>query len=349
MGAIAMWGSSSKVLAQRALIEYITSESHDSAYVVSYARFLTTRFYFSKKYTRLDVIDSNVGNALRYWPNSTVNMGVGATYGPFTLNLAYGFRFMNPDRGRGDTRWLDLQSRLYGRKYIVDLYGQFYNGLFLRNTSSVVAGQSGVDDAYYVREDLYLQQIGLGAMYVFNNERFSYRASFVQNEWQRKSAGSLLLGLEVYHGLASADSAIVPGLIKLEGMFDSFEVNRMVFFELGPSLGYAHTFVWKQHWFFTAHASGNAGFGWISEYDPNGLSRHFGVFPNLLLRAVVGYNSPRWFLGISAIDNSLRLRSSSPGVRWMVGTGNLRLTLAHRLAPGPKTERYLRMMEELKP
>lgn len=335
--------------AQGNFVRYFFDESYDSTYVFSYAQFLTTRFFFSKKYTQLDIIDSENAKALRYWPNSSVNMGVGATYGSLSLNLAYGFEFLNPERGRGDTRWLDLQSRIYGRRYIVDLYGQFYNGLFLRNTHSAVGGNAANGEPYYVREDIYLQQIGLGAMYVFNNRRFSYRASFVQNEWQRKSAGSFLLGLEVYHGLADGDSSLIPTMRLPEWSFVDMDVHRMVFFEVGPSAGYVHTLVWKQHWFFTAHAGVNAGLGWISEYDSDGLKRRFGVFPNFLLKAVAGYNGPRWFFGVSAINNSLRLSSNFAGIRWIMDTGNLRLTMARRLTPGPKTERYLRMVEDLKP
>src|SRR5690606_14649801 len=88
---------------------------NDSSYYVSYENQLTGRLYFSKKYTSFRYFDTEEDIALRYFPNTTLNMGVGATYKWATLNLGFGFGFLNPDNGRGDTRYLDLQGHFYGR------------------------------------------------------------------------------------------------------------------------------------------------------------------------------------------------------------------------------------------
>ena len=74
---------------------------YDSTYYVSYEKMLTSRFYFSKKYTSLKFRDFGENYNVTYRPNTTLNMGVGATYKSFTLNLAYGFGFLNPERGQG--------------------------------------------------------------------------------------------------------------------------------------------------------------------------------------------------------------------------------------------------------
>src|SRR5688572_32818258 len=107
------------------------STYQDSTYYVSYERQLTTRFYFSKKYTSLKFRDIGENYNLTYRPNTTLNMGVGATYRSFTLNLAYGFGFLNPERGQGDTKYLDLQFHTYTRRFVIDMFGQFYRGFFL--------------------------------------------------------------------------------------------------------------------------------------------------------------------------------------------------------------------------
>ena len=82
----------------------------DSTYYISYKKKLTTRLYTSRKYTSLVIIDHVDDTRIRFEPNSTLNLGVGATYNDFTLNLAYGFRFMNPIDVKGRTRYLDLQA-----------------------------------------------------------------------------------------------------------------------------------------------------------------------------------------------------------------------------------------------
>ncbi len=71
---------------------------HDSAYYNSYVDQITSRFYFSQKYTKLNIKDSENNVELDYRPNTTLNMGIGASYKWFTLNLAYGFKFLNQQR-----------------------------------------------------------------------------------------------------------------------------------------------------------------------------------------------------------------------------------------------------------
>ena len=77
---------------------YGQRQKYDSTYYQSYTNLLTSRFYFSKKSTSLKLRDREEDFNLTYRPNTTLNMGVGATYKGFTLNLAYGFGFLNPEK-----------------------------------------------------------------------------------------------------------------------------------------------------------------------------------------------------------------------------------------------------------
>lgn len=52
---------------------------NDTSYYKSYPRTLTTRFYFSQPYTALTLKASKGNTDLQYKPNTTLNMGVGAT------------------------------------------------------------------------------------------------------------------------------------------------------------------------------------------------------------------------------------------------------------------------------
>ncbi len=58
-------------------------------------------------------------------------MGVGATYHNFSLNLAYGFPFLNKDENKGDTKYMDLQGHFYKPAIVIDFYGQLYKGYHL--------------------------------------------------------------------------------------------------------------------------------------------------------------------------------------------------------------------------
>jgi hypothetical protein len=207
---------------------------YDSSYYVSYENLITGRFYFSKKYTSLKFRDATEDFNITYRPNTTLNMGVGATYRWATLNLAYGFGFLNPDRGRGKTKYLDLQFHSYGRRFITDVFGQFYRGFFLTRKSA-----GTFNNEYYLRPDLHVNQVGASVQYILNHKKFSYRASFLQNEWQKKSAGTFIFGLEAYGGRIKADSTIVPSMVNSEEAQRNTDLLR--FFEVGPNAGYAYT------------------------------------------------------------------------------------------------------------
>ncbi|MBL0342415.1 MAG: DUF4421 family protein [Bacteroidetes bacterium] len=144
-----------------------TVAQHDSTYFLSYTDQITGRFYFSQKYTNLLVEDGNKKLELDYRPNTTLNMGIGASYKWFTLNIAYGFAFLNQEKEKGDTKYLDLQAHFYGDKSNIDLFGQFYNGFYL-----APEGKGTTNNSYYLRPDLKVREFGGSYQYLFNHKSF---------------------------------------------------------------------------------------------------------------------------------------------------------------------------------
>ncbi len=86
----------------KAFAQTDSSKKFNRAYYESYTDLITSRVFFSQKYSAFRIRASERGKDLEYRPNTTLNFGVGATYGWFTLNLAYGFDFLNrEDRSKG--------------------------------------------------------------------------------------------------------------------------------------------------------------------------------------------------------------------------------------------------------
>lgn len=185
------------------------NRGNDTTYYIYFPESITGRFYFSQKYTSFD-IKSKEANDLHYLPNTTLNTGIGATWHNFSLNLAYGLGFMNKNAEKRKTKYLDLQTHFFRPKWTTDIYGQFYKGYYL-NSKELVARPGG---NYYHRPDVKVTLIGVSRYYIFNSKRFSYRAAFLQNEWQKKSAGTFLIGGEAYYGVLNSDSALVPKSIE---------------------------------------------------------------------------------------------------------------------------------------
>ncbi len=54
---------------------------------------------------------------LKYHPNTKLNLGLGVTYKNYTLNVAYGFGFLNKNYNeKGKTKGLDLHFHLFPNK-----------------------------------------------------------------------------------------------------------------------------------------------------------------------------------------------------------------------------------------
>lgn len=304
----------------------------DSVYYVTFPDQLTTRVYTSRKYTALEVRDRVAGQTIRFEPNSTLNMGLGATYNGLTLNLAYGWGFLNPDKGSGETKYLDLQAHAYPKNLVIDLFGQFYRGYYvdLRENNSF-------QDPYYISPSMRVRKYGANVQYLFNGDKISLRAAFLQNEWQLKSAGSPLLGFEMYGGVVKDDQAIIPiGFLDDESR--NFDMSR--YFQFGPNAGYVHTFVILKHFFITGYASTNISLGQQKLFFESTSDNRWAINSNLFLRGFVGYNAARWSVNFNYVHNRVNLIRNTDFDNTLM-TGNYRINFVYRLAPGPGLKRYL--------
>src|SRR5690606_30043559 len=295
---------------------------YDTSYYVSYEDQITGRFYLSQKYVSFRYIDTGNDLVFRYLPNTTLNMGVGATYKWATLNLAYGFGFLNPENGKGETKYFDLQGHLYGRKITIDLIGHTYKGFYLTDEA-----YRSADGDYYLRPDMRLNGVGVTGQYIFNADRFSYRAGFLQNEWQKKSAGTMLLGWQIVLGSVSADSSLVPG-----NMMDDMTptgADRVGFFETGPSVGCAYQFVIGKHFYLMASLTGILAFGTVlSEGETRDRTSSF--LPNLTYHTFAGYNSETWAISLTYTNSVVNVQGGLSDEWFSMDAGNVRLNFARR-------------------
>ncbi len=308
----------------------------DTAYVRDHSRDLTTRLYFSRKYTGYGVRDYRQRQELLYRPNSRLNVGIGFNYAFAGLNIGVNMPGVNNDDDRyGRTRFLDAQSHLYLPRFALDLYLQRYEGYYLNRPQNWIENwQPG--SPHPQRGDLHTTSTGFNLQYIFNHRRFSYRAAYQQNAWQKKSAGTFLLGSECYLIRMRADSAVTAPAGAGAPFFSGVAFNGSDVYSLGINTGYAHTFVYKSHFFLTLSLLGGVGFGSTrlevrGAADPAKWSFQF----NHTARLALGYNSARYFVGLSVVN--LAVRSQTPVGRTSISfdTGNVRLNFCRRFAVKP--------------
>jgi hypothetical protein len=310
------------------------SSETDTSYIVDYSKELTTRIFGSQKYARFRLYDGQLEKGLAYLPNDRFLIGIGANHGILGINLGINFPFINNDDDKyGTTEYTNWTTHLIARKVFIDGILQYYKGYYLSNSHEMI--QSWPDDGtYMIRGDIRTFSIGLSILYIFNNKKFSYRAGFLQNEWQKKSAGSFLAGGEAYYDIMKGDSTLIPADLLHPSFYDGLHFSRANIFSIGPMVGYAHTFVLKQHWFLSLSLTVNLALGnsvlhpdnTYSESTKSGLTFNLNTVPRLAL----GYNSPKWCFDISY--NNTASRNQAPFDQGWIqfDTGNFRFNIVHR-------------------
>ena len=301
----------------------------DTAYIKEYYRkHLIIRAYESTKFNNFKYIDSH--DKLVYKPNDHNNFGLGFNYRFISLNFGFYLPFASKDRNTyGKTVDIDAQTHVYVHKYIVDFFGQYYKGYYLSNAGAV----EGIPPNQVVlRPDITTRDISLAVQYVFNDKRFSYNAPFYQNEVQKKSAGSFLLGAGIYHLDAKGDSALVPSNVAYTDFFRNNRFNESSNTGFGVNGGYAYTLVIKKLFFITGSLSGGVGINRSSLTNTaiNETDEKVGPQLNFTTRFAAGYNSDKYFAGITYIRLVTEDNSVMPHTWQEVNTGNFRFIVAKR-------------------
>ncbi|UUC44349.1 DUF4421 family protein [Flavobacterium cerinum] len=245
----------------------------DSTYIGKFPQEYSARLYLSRKFVTLNS-DYPDADSKEYIANSPFAIGAGFTWGNSGLSYSYGFGFL-ADKSKGKTRYFDLEYHYYGRKIVLDFFGMDYKGLYYEDKGR---------DILEMYSDAQITNIGVFGQYVFNGDRFSYRAAFDQVQVQLKSTGSFLLGGGAYYNRVRADNVI------------GF---RKEMYQIGPSLGYAYTWVINPRFFVTGSLTPGVTLGFKS------LDDKIAWNPSLFFRFASGYNANDWSVNLSFLMNRL--------------------------------------------
>ena len=299
--------------------------SVDNGYYITYPDKLMLRLYLSQSFAPFTISAPGNNKDLNYKTNSKLNLGIGATYRNLTLDLSYGFKFLNPDKGRGTTKGLDFQFHLFPHKWAIDLLGTFIKGYYLDPKDN--NGLNLVN--YYQRPDFKRDVIGIAAFRVPNANRFSYQAALTQNDWQTKSAGSLLYGGEAYYGIVKGDSVLVPNQVGYN--FPQAGINEINFFSVGPGIGYAYTLVISKNFFITGSVIGSLDVNFSTEKGPSDNRSKISLLPGGVYKGAIGYNSNTWSISANLTGNALYAGSASSSKEYFLPSGNLRIIIAKKI------------------
>jgi len=303
-------------------------ESKDSAHYDPLSEYLTFKILLTNKYSNFKINDASLNQTLNYNSSPSNSIGFGAAYRWLNFSLSIGFK-NSADSIYGNNRRIDFQTAIYLRRLTVNLYSGIYSGYYLENGSKLIDDWS--ENSNYIRNDITTNTFGVGFSYVFNSEKYSNKASFVQKEWQKKTAGSFLAGGTVIRNEISADSSFIPTNISDTNFYKGVDFNHSSLFKMGVEGGYAFTYVLKEHFFFNFSVVGGIAFGktTITPVNEAAISKS-GLNLTILNSAGIGYNSKLFYAGFNF--NNLLSQTPSPVENTNLGfsTGRFQLVVAYR-------------------
>jgi hypothetical protein len=314
----------------------------NSSYVRLFPKTFTARIYLGEKVSIFTLRNgSEGGQRLPYRPNAILGLGVGVTIRGIGLNFSTRLPLHDQKEDLyGITRRRDLQVHRYRRRLAVDAYLQQYRGFHLSDSSQVSRVQSEAVYPYF--PDLQQLRFGATVLRIPGGDKYSMRAAVNQQEWQRRSAGSLLYGVSLFSQFIHNGGAdILPPFYRFPQMFyeqrsgDKLMEIQNYSLCINAGGGYNYVFPGQDHWF--VGGSGDVGVG--PAYSRLKLGHADGretiidgvrhnISANLRLQA--GYNSEDWFAGVYTIFHGDRY--GMPGTKTDLTTaqGLVRAVVARR-------------------
>jgi hypothetical protein len=278
------------------------------------------------------------------------NIGITFSHQWIALTLSGGINNIQQER-RGKTKQFGIGLNSYGQKWGFDLYFRMYKGHFISNEEIIQLPEFADNKQYPVVPSLQTLYSGLNAYYIFNHKKFSYRSSFLHNEIQQKSAGSfLLMGSYSFFRIRSDTGFIPAGLRPVIPITSQINEGNFNSFSIMP--GYAHTFVWKKKYFLTLSPS----VGLMAQQQKffsgkNDFASYFDgsiLFPRVMGRLGIGYNSYKWYWGLSAIADHYTIKLPAND-RIVYNIGDAHFYIGYRLDVPKRFQKWVKKVEDLTP
>ncbi|WP_176214707.1 DUF4421 domain-containing protein [Reichenbachiella faecimaris] len=281
--------------------KFLETRPINEKFIVDYSDRLSIKIFGIVKTNQIAHVNHETDKKLEYRPNESLNIGLGIGYKWFGLDAAFNFGGVNNDDDKfGKTKRFDFRPSIYTRKFAMDINIQKYKGYYLYNPEDYISGFNA-SGSYPIRSDIKTYRYGASLLYVLNHAKFSYRAAFIYNERQVKSAGSFLVGPYFSYFRMDADSTLI--IPEAESEFDlSQDFRGSEYIRYGLAGGYGYNLVLGHRVFVSLSLVLGLGpeikktpaiNGFLSDTESKFTGR-------LATRIAIGYNAPKFFFGMSA-------------------------------------------------
>ncbi len=227
----------------RIVIFQKTDLAEKRRYIRDFVQWRTGRVFLATRNLGFELRSRSLRQSyIQFQPSSNLVMGLAGYYR--RLGLEIGFKLPTSDSRSakfGNSRIMDWSTTFYTNRLGADVFFQRYHGFYVRNGYEVDQ-KWRTGNPYPRYPDLTAFNLGGNVYYIFNHNRFSYRAAFTQMEEQVRSAGSfLLMATGTITNFANNAQPFIP-VHRLPGYNNNdFRYGR--FYNLALAPGYGYTFV----------------------------------------------------------------------------------------------------------
>lgn len=275
----------------------LNEDSDSTKYYADYSELLAIRIYTNTKWNTLDIIKDDQRLSLR--PNSPTSLGAGFNYKEYGLAIAFGLpKTESNNTNYGKTKRLDLQMNVYSPKIGFDGFAQLYKGYYNSNPEDFINWEN---ETFPQLPDMRVVSIGLNAFYIFNDEKFSYKAAFVRNQVQLKSAGSFTAGIFGHYDAAETDNGFIPTEFP-DSIGNNFDLKAFNTLAVGVTIGYLYTWVISDHFFINIGVTPGFGNQRIELETIEGQKSVKNTpAAQLTARGAIGYDSRFFYMGVTGV------------------------------------------------
>lgn len=276
-------------------------------------------------------LTTSTGQKITFAPD--VSVKAGPYVGWHWIFLGYAIDFSHLDAGKGKQ---DFSLSLYSSKLGIDLfYRRTGNDYKIRRMEL----GSDIDTRPLKNANfggIHASIKGFNAYYILNNRKFSYPAAYSQSTRQKRSAGSMLVGVGYTTHRLDVNWQQLDQLIDeklgeqaVPHIIDSTLMREQIHYsDLSASCGYAYNWVFARNWLFDIslsaalaykHSSGNMEH---EKFSFRGFRfRNFNI--DGIMRTGIVWNTSKWYAGANAVFHSYYYRKSQFSASTYFGNVNI--------------------------
>ena len=280
-------------------------------------------------------LSSKDGQRISFSPDPTFRLGPYFGWRWVFLGYTIDLKHINGSSKHTNKKEFDLS--LYSSMLGIDLFWrQTGNDYHVQNmTLSDSFDASALKKAPF--DGLKSSIKGFNLYYIFNHRKFSYPAAYSQSTVQRRSAGSMLLGIGYTRHTLDVNFEKLSALVdeklgkKEDGTsrIDScLSFTKVRYTDVSVSCGYAYNWVFAKNWLFNASVSVGVAYNQSkSDTDHTRLDLRDFSFKNFNFDGIgrfgVVWNNTKWYAGASTIIHSYNYKKEQFSTNNSFGSLNI--------------------------